>query len=197
MIVSGPVGRPAASRSIVLGEPAAAAPVPDKVVEAVPRLDRSVFVYLEPREGIDGTTSFCQCASCSNFIPESFMRGAVRGDRCGLFGSNFPVDDDDSCNLYTPWADGRPCDDDVAEAADDMVSGCRGSVRPYDVGFLSDVNVRCGNCRQFDYVTKTCAFFAKLTAEQPGLFMLEPTVNIDGCCDAWSEIPPPEPLEWS
>jgi hypothetical protein len=183
-----PPARPMAPRML------AALALPEKKEEerevvAEPRLQRDVFVYLEPRPGIDGTTSFCQCGSCTSFVPEAAMHGAVVGDRCAIFGSNFPIDDDSSCNLYVPTSDGKPCGGCVAHAAEKMVKGMRGSVLPYNVGFVRDVNVRCANCAQFDGVESCCTFFEKLNEELPLLFDLDMKVKPAACCDGFVQIP--------
>lgn len=164
-------------------------------LEAVPRIGRAAFLYLEPRPGLDGAGYFAQCASCSSFVPEAFGRGAFRGARCALFGSSMPVTDDSSCGLFTPWASGMPCDEIVACNAGQIAGGLRAAVTPTDAGYVADTKVRCRNCRFVDMEgdgtgAPECEFFEHLNKTCPSLFMLDTKVALDGCCNAWT---PPAP----
>ena len=162
-------------------------------LEAYPRLDRSVFLYLEPRDGFDGKGYFAQCSSCSNFVPESLMRGAVRGGRCALFGSGFPVSDDSSCGLYAPWATGAPCEALAAVNAAGLVKGVRSAVAPYDAGFVRDTKVRCENCVFIDALgdgtnAPECELYEALNEKAPKVFDLNKAVKLSGCCNAFCSL---------
>lgn len=161
-------------------------------IEAVPRLDRSVFAYMEARKGIDGEQYFGACGSCQNFVAEAYMRGAVRGARCAILGSNMTVNDDSSCDRWLPWPDGQPDSGCIAEMADGMVAGCRGSTSPMAVGFLWDKRKVCTTCRQFEGAESECSFFECLNQTCPSLFMLDTNIVTPAKCSAWSEIPTPE-----
>lgn len=155
-------------------------------IEAEPRLDRSTFLYLEGRKGIDGEGYFGCCASCENFIPESQMRGAVRGDRCKLLGAQFPINDDSGCNFYAPWPTGRPCDGCLAHHAEKMIRGERGSVMPMAAGFVFGQRRVCTTCRQYDFEAKECRFFEELNEKLPALFDLNKAIVTPAKCTAWT-----------
>ena len=171
---------------------AAAAATPETKVAAEPKLDRACLVYLEPREAIDGKSYFGQCAACSSFIPESTMRGAVRGDRCALFGAQFPITDDDSCHLWTPWPDGRPDEKRLGHNGEAMVRNAPAAVQPYNVGYRAEEKVRCAFCRHYEYESKTCQLMAALNAALPDVFALDDQVKPGGKCDLWTPPAPPE-----
>lgn len=174
----------------------------EKPIAAVPLLGREVFLYMEPRDGLDGASEFGTCAACENFIPENAMRGAVRGDRCKLFGSDYPVDDPDTCGLWAPWPGGKACDGCVTHGAGEMIMGMRGSVSPYDVGYKSGMSLvdtmssstRCSSCRQFDFADSECEFFEELNEKLPAVFACEVKVKSGGACNAWARFPDPEPI---
>jgi hypothetical protein len=194
MIAHGMAAKPARSTSIA--ESVGPSPVDNEAAEAPvaaePRLTRSVFLYRERREGIDGPSYAGQCASCINFVPESAMRGAVSGNRCGLFGSNFPIADDDACFLHVPWPDGQPCDECLAHGADEIVEGARGSVEPYAVGYHCNVKPRCEYCRFFDAAEEECEAMESLNEKAPLLFDLNTSVEVGGKCNLFTVPLPPE-----
>ena len=171
---------------------AALAPDPDMDKEAdeppvvaEPPLGREAVLYMEPRPGIDGEAMFGSCASCASFIPEIYMNGAVRGSRCAKFGSAFPIDDDDSCNLYTPWPAGRPCEDCIAHGAMKMRAGAKGAVDPWSVGYVSDTKTQCRYCRFFDAEESECEAFESLNEKSGNLFQLDTAVKPCGACNLW------------
>lgn len=157
----------------------------EEPVTADPKYDRSTFVYLEPREGIDGPDDFCQCISCQNFVPERAMRGVTAGNRCVMFGSSFPVEAYASCTLYAPWPQGKPEEWCISHEATHMMDGCRGSVTPGAAGYIN-ARVQCHRCRQFDEMEKECELYECLNAALPNIFALNETVDRHGCCDAWN-----------
>lgn len=150
--------------------------------------DRSVFLYMEPRVGVDGPRYFAQCASCVNYIPEGAMNGAVFGDRCALFGSDFPITDDSSCGLYAPNPTGVACEERVECNADEVKDGCKSSVDPWTAGYVRDENVRCSNCFNFDYETAKCKMFARLNAAAPDKWVLTEDVKAGACCNGWQKL---------
>lgn len=157
-------------------------------LEAEPKLGRDVVLYMEPRPAIDGAGSFGQCANCANFIPEISMRGAIRGDRCALFGSNFPIGGNDSCGLFVAWPAGKACDECIDHAAEDMIAGLRGSVSPYEVGYVANTSVRCGNCRFFDWAESECEMLEGLNTSLPDVFACDTSVKASGCCNLFCAI---------
>ena len=187
---------PKAARTPSIAESVGPAPTDNEAneapVAAEPRLTRAVFLYRERREGIDGPSYAAQCASCINFIAESAMRGAVSGNWCQLFGSDFPIADDDACFMHAPWPDGQPCDGCIAHGADEIVEGTRGSVSPYQVGYRSDVKPRCEYCRHFDRGELECEAMESLNEKMPLLFDLDTSVKVGGKCNLFTPFPPPE-----
>lgn len=169
----------------------------EKEVAADPKLTRSVIGYFEPREGIDGKDYFNRCGSCTAFVPEAMMNGAVRGARCDKFGSDFPVSDDDGCNLYTPWPDGKPCVEDQEEAGEAMISGQRASVSPWDANYVQGKKRHCITCRHssFDADGKlmTCGLLEEMNESVPAVFALDATIKPGAKCDLWTPVPPPVP----
>jgi len=181
--------RPGPSMAVALATPEREEDEAEPEIAAEPPLTRAAFAYMEARAGLDGPGYFAACANCSHFVPESFMRGAVRGDRCQLFGSNFPISDDDGCNSYMPWPDGTPCQHCVSHAAEKMVAGCRGSVSPWSVGYAANTRRVCATCRQFDAEESECRFFERLNETCPSVFMLDTKITPPARCSAWSAIP--------
>ena len=179
-----------------------AAPEPmepvEKEVAAEPRLGRAVVGYLEPRAGIDGPEYFNRCGSCVSFIPEAMMNGAVRGARCSVLGSDFPISDDDGCNLWIPYPDGKPCSEEQEEAGEEMVAGRRGSISPWDAGYKADCRRQCAVCRHSEYDIEgkvlTCGLLEEMNETLPTVFDMETVVKPGGRCDLWTPMPPPEPM---
>ncbi len=170
-------------------DPAEEANEPEIVAE--PRLNRSALGYIEPRVGIDGASSFCQCDSCMHFVPENAMRGAVVGDRCLILGATFPVSGESSCAYFLPWPTGAADADDVSENAEDMIEGERGSITPYDAGFVRDTKVRCMNCRSFESDESECSLYEALNDKLPNVWQLDCSVKGGACCSCWNAMPQP------
>ena len=164
-------------------------------VAAEPKITRSALLYLEPREGIDGKEYFALCGSCQNFIPEAKMRGAVRGNRCSLLGSNFPVTDDSFCRAYMPNSDGQACSHCQDHAAEEMIEGQRGAVSAWDVGYVPDETGRCSDCRHFDAVESECEMFEELNEKLPAVFDLNCEVKPCGRCTLWCDEPPDQDMD--
>ena len=186
-----PAPRPTAGKS--LAQLATAPPDEEKgekEVEAVPRLMRDVLGYMEPRPGIDGGAYFGNCAACSNYVPEAMMRGALRGDRCGLLGSTFMITDDAACNSFMPWPDGKPCGECQSHTANKLVAGLRASASPFDLGYVSDEKVKCSGCRHFDGADSECELIESMNESMPKVFAMDCKVKPDGTCTAWTDYPP-------
>ncbi len=170
-------------------------------VEAVPRISREAFGYLEPRPGIDGKSYHGACGACQNFVPEAAMTGAVYGSRCVLFGSSFPITDDDSCNRWVGWAAGAPCDHVTAFNAAEIRRGLPGALSPYQVGYRSKCPTQCRTCRFGDGLDPEtppgkleCEIMEDMQEKAPLLFALETTVDPWGGCNLWSEKPQDQPM---
>jgi len=96
-----------------------------------------------------------------------FLRGT-----CSLHGQNIPVDDDDSCGLFVPGTY------DPSEKKHSQPS-----VTPAESG-LVDRQVRCENCAYFEADESECELFETLNECHPDMFLLDPNVKPDGCCNA-------------
>jgi hypothetical protein len=169
----------------------------EEPVKAEPRLDRSVFLYMAPRDGFDGKGYFGQCSNCAQFVPEASMHGTVRGARCVLLGSEFSVTDDSSCGFWQPWAVGVPCQAIVDSNAAELARGLRGAVSPSTAGYVYDTRVRCQHCRMADMDgdgtgIPECELYQALNEALPEVFDLDKTIEGAACCNAWVKIPEPE-----
>lgn len=171
-------------------------------VEAMPKIGRAAFLYMEPRPGLDGLQYFRQCASCESFVPEASMGGAIQGARCAKFGSQFPVTDDDSCSLYYPWHSGLPCAEMIATNAMELRKGIPGGPLPYSMGYKSQCAAKCRSCRFVDFrdemnmgVAKTaeCEAYESLNECSPNIFELITTINPNGGCSLWQKEQPDYP----
>lgn len=162
----------------------------EPAVEANPRLGRSVFLYREPRPGLDGLQYFGACASCQSFVPESEMSGAVMGDRCVKFGSSIPISDDDHCTLYEPWGSGISCAAVTAFYAQELRKGVIG-VSPWSVGYKSKTCVQCQTCCFFD-APGECEAMESLNEKSPNLFELATDVKPRAWCSMWTAEPSTE-----
>ena len=157
-------------------------------VVAEPRIGRQAFLYMEPRQGIDGAVMFSECGSCQHMIPEAFMFGAVQGNRCSLLGSQFPITDDDHCGLYSPWSAGVPCVHIQQMNAGEVRKGVPPAVMPYVAGYKSKCTVQCQTCRFFDGPDE-CEAYEMLNEQVPQMFDLDKTVKPNGKCSLWTPHP--------
>jgi hypothetical protein len=164
----------------------------EREVAAEPKLMRDVLLYLEPREALDGKQYFGLCGSCRNYVSEGAMHGAVRGDRCALFGADFPVTDDSSCHLFCPTPDGQPCAHCQEHAGQKMIMGQRPCISPFVAGFVHDTTPRCARCRQYDPVESKCCLMEALNKALPEVYALDAAVKPGGRCVQWSDFPPPD-----
>jgi hypothetical protein len=132
----------------------------------MPLLDRSAFLYLSPRGDKD---LFAQCITCRDW---------VGGDaKCYIHGPNVDVPWTASCGLYV---NGEPLP---------AGSETYAIVTPIESG-LVDREVRCENCKWFDYVEDSiCGLFDLLNDALPDVFDLDIHVEEKGCCNAQQ---PPE-----
>lgn len=173
-------------------------------VEATPKMGRSVFNYMAPRVGLDGRQYFRQCASCESFVPEAAMGGAVQGARCVKFGSDFPITDDDNCNLYLPWHSGMICESVVCMNAMELRKGIPGGVYPYSVGYRSKCDAKCRTCRFVDFGEPAladtgkaeCEAYESLTEQSPNIFDLIKAIDPNGGCSMWQAPEPPAGLPY-
>ena len=124
------------------------------------KIDRSAFIYLEPKGDID---EFAQCSTCVAFLPEK--------QRCAWFGKDDKVIANASCSLYVH---GKPNDDQ------EII----GSVTPKEAGYVEG-QVRCENCTHVK--GDTCLLFQKLNQELPELFELNSKIEDKACCNAWQK----------
>jgi hypothetical protein len=96
--------------------------------------------------------------------------------------------------LYVPWPGGKPCEGCVAHCAGEMIQGIRSAVSPWAAGYVSNKEVRCQNCRHFDFAESECELFESLNESMPKVFACDTKVESGGCCNGWCAIPDPEPL---
>lgn len=165
-------------------------------VEAMPKLDRDSFSYLEPRPGLDGLDMFRCCSSCQSFCPEVNFTGAMFGSRCAILGSLLKVSDDNYCNHYTPWSSGIPCSNIVDTNVAELRRGVPPAISPEAAGYAWDASTKkqCCECRFFDGAESECEAFEDLNNRAPGLFNLDTKVAPRGGCSMWSmraELLPP------
>jgi hypothetical protein len=126
-----------------------------------PRVDRSAFLYLGPREPRE---THAQCETCRHWTgPED--------QHCSLFGSGTTVQAGDTCGLYTHAMEGQPIPEPL-----------EANVSPYEAGFERR-QVRCENCRYF-FPRGECRLFMALNESLPGMFDLDTRVDAFGCCNA-------------
>lgn len=125
-------------------------------------LDRSIFVYIEPKEG---EKEFAQCSTCRMFLPEYNL--------CSILGTRFKVSPNGSCTEYTP---GGPAEESELE----HVSA---AFAPSEVGY-EERPVRCENCRFFSTGDYKCDLYHRLNTTYPTIFSLKERVHPKGCCNA-------------
>lgn len=131
-----------------------------KIVEASEsKLDRSIFVYLDPKA--EKQDQFAQCSTCTMFMPES--------EKCGIFSESDSVKATGSCNLYVY---GTP--------SEDMTPS--GAVTPQEASYI-ETAVRCENCLWFS--KNECGLFVKLNNILPDNFDLDTMIHPKGCCNAF------------
>ena len=124
------------------------------------KLDRSVLLYMDPKEPKD---KFAQCSSCAHFMPES--------QRCTLFEKNDKVIANASCNLY---AHGDPSDEQEI----------LGSITPKAAGYVTG-QVRCENCSWMNS-NNTCGLFQELN-KLKDIFDLDTKIDPKGCCNGFQK----------
>jgi hypothetical protein len=122
------------------------------------KLDRSVFLYLEPT---DGSEEFAQCSTCPFWT----------GQTCWIHGPELEVFEDSTCYLYIP---GTPLADILGE---EILY-----VTPEESGFKEHHQSRCENCMAFD--DGICSFYEVLNEKFPDVFDLDVSVDVKGCCNA-------------
>ncbi len=124
--------------------------------EALTKIDRSAFLYLEDSD----EPNFAQCGTCWLFNKDRH--------RCGILHLDFEVNAEDSCGYYL---EGVPSDISSAEP-----------VNPEDVGFVKATKVRCENC---EYGGDECQLYKYLNKAFPRSFKLDTKINSRGCCNAF------------
>lgn len=166
----------------------------EPAVEAMPKIGRAAFNYLEPRLGLDGRDMFRRCASCESYVPEAMMGGAVMGDRCARFGVDMKINDDASCNLYWPWHSGLPCEAVISFNAMELRKGLGSGPSPWSVGYKSECDAKCRTCRFMSVevedgkASSCCDAFESLNEKSPNLFDLVEEVNAYGGCSLWQKV---------
>jgi len=126
----------------------------------MPKIDRSAFLYLDPKGNKD---TFAQCSTCLLWCGEAKQLCAIHGDKVRVRGTA-------SCGFYIHGSP-RP-EQTVAKIVTPAESG------------LVDRKVRCENCQYFDTDDSDCDLFKELNEEFPELFYLEEKVDKHGCCNA-------------
>ncbi len=126
---------------------------------ARPKIDRSAFLYFDPKAP---KSRFAQCGSCMMFVPDH--------ERCTIHGPDVPVAAGSTCGLYVH---GKPMPGAHVMCA----------VTPEESG-LEHRKVRCENCAWFDAARSRCKLFGALNAMAPATFALDLRVEPQGCCNA-------------
>lgn len=124
------------------------------------RVKRDAFLYLDPKGKKE---TFAQCSTCMMWLGKE-------KDLCSIHGKDVEVTGDMSCGLYVH---GMPMPDMHVMKA----------VTPHESGLYKG-KVRCGNCHYFDEVDE-CLLYTLLNQEMPEHFDLDPTVDEQGCCNAF------------
>src|SRR5258706_18961 len=103
---------------------------------------------------------FAQCGTCWLFNAEK--------ERCAILGSDFKVDDDDSCNFFLK-----------GEIPKDLKLVAR--VTPKNAGFV-ERRVRCENCKYGG--DNECKLYKMLNEKFPDIFDLDEKIEPRACCNA-------------
>jgi len=128
-------------------------------------IDRSCFLYMEPRKGTYKPEEFAQCSSCMMWSDE-------KRSVCVIHGKDVHVGGSYSCALYV---NGKPMSENYAHA--------KPYVTPKESG-LVDTPVRCENCRYGNPHKMACMLFEKLNHRFPH-FNLDAKIKPNGCCNAF------------
>ena len=142
------------------------------------RLDRSVFLYMEPKGCCEA--DFAQCDACRMWVSDLFLD---EGPRCVLHGSKQQIMPFGSCGLFVIWPNGVQNSDVIEAHADELMSGLPASVTTKESGYV-ERKVRCENCRHFDKEDSDCELYEELNRRFPKLFNLQEKVHEHGCCNA-------------
>ena len=153
-------------------------------------VDRSAFLYLEPKKGNE--KEFAQCGTCRLFVPGPKGSGGEAGEtlgRCVIHGSYVDIDEDDSCGFYVPWPTpgGVPIPKVVADHKAELEKGIQGSVTAVESG-LVDREVQCHRCRFAEVGATRCGLYVELNKKMPDKVLLNPKIEPHACCNAQMPI---------
>lgn len=149
--------------------------------EAVPAIERSAVLYLEPKKAEDGVENpippeaFSSCRSCMMWTGEAGLSCTIHGPR-----ETLEVRADDSCNLYVPGSSHTDVGGKETEA-----------VAVTDSGFHRGL-VQCCRCVSYDGPPDgrgQCRLLRKLTERMPEDFAMPDDVASFGCCNLWRGKP--------
>lgn len=128
-------------------------------IESEKKIDRSAFVYLNPKEP---GNKFAQCGTCFMFT----------GTGCIIHDRRIRITKDMTCALYVHG---------------DPLLNWRGKEKPYvtpEESGLANFQVRCENCK---YGGEHCGLFKMLNKSLPDAFDLDTKIDPKGCCNAFMQ----------
>jgi hypothetical protein len=160
----------------------------DKSKSSKARITRDAFLFLTPAS-TGAREDFAQCgpsgAGCRMFVPEEYLKGKLKGDRCIIHGSKQAVSEYMSCGFMVPWPtpDGSPVEEVVKAHAEELLKSIPGSVTAKDSG-LVDRRVQCHRCRFASSRASHCDLYDALNQTFPQVFDLDVKITPNSCCNA-------------
>jgi len=148
------------------------------------RITRDAFLFLTPAAD-DQKADFAQCGPCRMFVPEKYLEGKLKGDRCIIHGSKQEVSAGMSCGFMCSWPtpDGSPVEEVIKDHAEELMKIIPGSVTAKDSG-LVDRKVQCHRCRFSEAKASKCVLYRALNQTFPEVFDLDEKITPNSCCNA-------------
>ena len=148
------------------------------------KIGRDAFLFLKPKSTAQ-KPDFAQCGPCRMFVPEEYLQGKLKGDRCIIHGSRVEIDDDDSCGFMCAWPtpDGKPVKKVIEDHAGELLKMIPGSVTPEDSGLVSQ-RVQCHRCKFEKGNSSVCGLYQQLNKTFPDIFDCDPAIERNTCCNA-------------
>jgi len=154
-----------------------------------PRITRDAFIFFTPA-GEPQRPDFAQCISCRMFVPEKYLAGKIKGDRCIIHGPKQVLGGGWSCGFYVPWAtpDGKPVEDTVKAHSGELLKMLANFAKlgsgliTAKISGLVNRLVQCHRCRFSE--GEICGLYRELNRKFPGLFDLKEEITPNSCCNA-------------
>jgi len=146
------------------------------------RITRDAFLFLTPKTD-NQNDYFAQCGPCRMFVPDKYLEGKLKGDRCIIHGSKQVVNEGMSCGFMCSWPtpNGSPVEHVIKDHAAELLKIIPGSVTAKDSG-LVDRRVQCHRCRFSD--GNKCGLYRRLNQAMPQIFDLDESITPNSCCNA-------------